>query len=114
MLFVFCLFVVLFVDVPEVSVMISNQGPRSSDYIEEGDKITLECNVIRSNPPPSEFSWKNDKMIVVKKKMHVFDKITPEKSGNYTCEATNSVGSGTRNTFLQVRCKFHIPMCWKS
>lgn len=100
------------VDVPEVQLTIRNQSPgRSSGYIEEGDWITLECNVIRSKPQAALTWKKDDKRLGGGPTTRVFQEIKPEDSGFYSCEAKNSVGSGTAKSELRVRCKFHIQLC---
>ncbi|XP_037532723.1 B-cell receptor CD22 [Nematolebias whitei] len=98
----------IYIDVlyaPEVKLTIRNQSPgRSSGHIEEGDWITLECNVIRSKPQATLTLKKDDKRLGGGS-TRVFPKIKPEDSGSYSCEAKNSVGSGTSKSELRVRYK---------
>ncbi|KAM4579837.1 B-cell receptor CD22 [Odontesthes bonariensis] len=76
---------------PEVDVTLNKGG---HPIIEEGDWISLVCKVNRSKPQPTSFTWlKNGQQLSTGQK-YDFKSITPEDDGVYTCEATNTVGSG--------------------
>ncbi|XP_078108453.1 B-cell receptor CD22 [Sander vitreus] len=74
----------------------------SASVVIEGEKMTLTCNVMRSNPPPSTYSWFKDGKAVHQKQTHqyVVERIQPKDRGSYTCSATNTVGTGTSASLL--------------
>ncbi|KAF1388278.1 hypothetical protein PFLUV_G00088530 [Perca fluviatilis] len=76
---------------PEVEVA------SSASVLQEWEKMTLTCNVKRSNPPPSTYSWFKDGNAVHQEqtRQYVVEGIQPENGGSYTCSATNTVGTGT-------------------
>ncbi|XP_029928049.1 B-cell receptor CD22-like [Myripristis murdjan] len=61
--------------------------------ITEEDDIVLTCAVSRSNPEPHSFRWYQNNNRVGEGKTYEIKQIQPERSGSYTCEATNSVGA---------------------
>ncbi|XP_029308332.1 B-cell receptor CD22-like [Cottoperca gobio] len=74
--------------------------------VKQGDKMSLTCKVTRSNPQPNICSWfKNGIAINHWTCLYVVERINPEYSGIYTCEATNSVGTG-RSKSLQIKVKY--------
>ncbi|XP_043972312.1 B-cell receptor CD22 isoform X2 [Gambusia affinis] len=74
--------------------------------ITEGDKIKLVCYVNRSNPQPSNITWRKDGNNFWSQKEYVFSSIKPEDSGTYECIARNSVDSGRSKPFqLNVQYK---------
>ncbi|XP_076004681.1 B-cell receptor CD22-like isoform X2 [Genypterus blacodes] len=73
--------------------------------LKEGDRVTLECHVKRSNPEPHSYRFlKNLESIGWTQTLSV-DNIKPEDSGSYTCEATNRVGTG-RSQPLQIKVQY--------
>ncbi|TDH11465.1 hypothetical protein EPR50_G00061150 [Perca flavescens] len=81
---------------PEVEV------ESSASVVKQLEKMTLTCNVKRSNPPPSTYSWFKDGKAVHQKQtqQYVFERIQPENGGSYTCSATNTLGTGTSQPLL--------------
>ncbi|XP_034554404.1 B-cell receptor CD22 [Notolabrus celidotus] len=76
---------------PEVEVKAS-----PAHEVTERDKITLTCHVKRSNPRHSAYSWyRNNSLTTQKKNTFVIESIGPQDRGSYTCNATNSAGTGT-------------------
>ncbi|XP_054902985.1 B-cell receptor CD22 [Poeciliopsis prolifica] len=82
---------------PSVHIQIKYLTGRDYSDIREGDKITLICNVNRSNPQPREFIWFKNTQHVGYQKEYIFSSIKPEDSGIYQCTAENSIGSGKSN-----------------
>uniref|UniRef100_A0A668A646 Ig-like domain-containing protein n=1 Tax=Myripristis murdjan TaxID=586833 RepID=A0A668A646_9TELE len=81
--------------------------------ITEEDDIVLTCAVSRSNPEPHSFRWYQNNNRVGEGKTYEIKQIQPERSGSYTCEATNSVGAARSQPYqINVLCKFHNP--WSS
>ncbi|XP_076004696.1 B-cell receptor CD22-like isoform X1 [Genypterus blacodes] len=73
--------------------------------LKEGDRVTLECHVKRSNPEPHSYRFlKNWQSIGWTQTLSV-DNIKPEDRGPYTCEATNRVGTG-RSQPLQIKVQY--------
>ncbi|KAM4736560.1 B-cell receptor CD22 [Anableps anableps] len=90
---------------PSVHVQIDYLTRRHDTYIQEGDNITLLCNVNRSNPEPNMFMWHKNGENVWNEKKYFF-RLKPEDNGTYECTATNTVGSGRSKPFhLQVLYK---------
>lgn len=90
-------------DAPQVEV---NMTPPASE-VTQGGRMTLVCNVMRSNPEQHTFDWfKNENPIYWH--MFKYEKIIdPDDSGRYTCTATNTVGTGSsRPLQIDVKCKF--------
>ncbi|XP_049439893.1 B-cell receptor CD22 [Epinephelus fuscoguttatus] len=64
--------------------------------VKQGDKMTLTCNVKRSNPQPTTYWWFLNGTSINQTKTHhyVVERIKPEDRGLYRCKATNTVGTG--------------------
>ncbi|TMS10382.1 B-cell receptor CD22 [Larimichthys crocea] len=77
--------------------------PNASE-VREGDKITLTCNVKRSNPRPSRYVWQKNQRNIGYNIQYV-KTVRPEDHGSYTCTATNIVGSGTSEP-LNIKVKY--------
>ncbi|KAM9353531.1 B-cell receptor CD22 [Symphorus nematophorus] len=69
--------------------------------VTQGDKITLTCNVMRSNPQPHSYIWLKDFTNIVGGQEHVIQNIKPEDKGSYICRATNTA-DGPRHTSLNL------------
>lgn len=97
------------VDAPEVEVKIRGEQPGGSRNIQEGNSITLECSVKRSNPQPTIFTWLKNGRNFGMMHSHVFNAIRKNDTGSYTCTAQNQIGSKESEPYhLQVHCKFKI------
>lgn len=56
---------------------------------------------------------KNESPVRMSGESYVIESVKPEDSGNYTCVATNNVGSRkSEKSTLQVHCEFHTPMSY--
>ncbi|XP_033968677.1 B-cell receptor CD22 [Trematomus bernacchii] len=85
---------------PEVEVR------SSTSEVKQGDKLTLECYVKRSNPQPTTYVWsKNGTIIWQRTQLYVVERIEPEDNDSYKCTATNTVGTGTSKP-LQIIVKY--------
>ncbi|XP_061573322.1 hemicentin-2 [Cololabis saira] len=83
--------------VPRVEVRVQPQQP-GRDFT-EGDRITLECYVNRSNPEAYTFSWLKDTREKSRSQKYVFNRIQPSDTGSYTCQAWNRLGRGTSSPY---------------
>ncbi|PWA20676.1 hypothetical protein CCH79_00011570, partial [Gambusia affinis] len=96
------------VNPPSVQIQKKLLITRYHTDITEGDKIKLVCYVNRSNPQPSNITWRKDGNNFWSQKEYVFSSIKPEDSGTYECIARNSVDSGRSKPFqLNVQCEFY-------
>ncbi|CAI5662093.1 unnamed protein product [Oreochromis niloticus] len=96
---------VMVIYAPDVDIEISQESKRSPKTIIQGDKVTFTCSVKRSYPKPDSFTWQKDKTHIDSKQITVVENIQPEDSGNYTCSAQNTVGSGSKSLQLTVEYK---------
>ncbi|KAF2360444.1 CD80-like immunoglobulin C2-set [Trinorchestia longiramus] len=85
--------------------------------VQEGDDVYFECEVSAS-PPVSSVRWQKQdkdlhhsavKGIILSNRSLVLQRVSSSNSGNYTCLATNSRGTGVSNT-LQLIVKY-APKC---
>lgn len=76
--------------------------------VKEGDKMTLTCDLKRSNPPPTGYSWsKDNNKLNGAMNTYSIGNIKPEGSGSYTCGAKNRFGFGESKPLkIDVQCKF--------
>ncbi|CAL7951229.1 unnamed protein product [Xylocopa violacea] len=88
-----------------------------SDTLREGDDLKLVCNA-ESNPPSTEILWyhKNDRLehdvaggTLIASNTLTLRVLTLSHAGEYSCEASNSVGEG-RSPPIFVRMKY-APRC---
>ncbi|XP_024124213.1 B-cell receptor CD22 isoform X1 [Oryzias melastigma] len=92
--------------VPKVEILIQNQSEGTLQDIKEGDSITLECKLKKSNPKPDSFSWHKDGKHLKNGQIYELFRIKPEDRGSYTCGASNLIGSGTsKSIYLNVKYK---------
>uniref|UniRef100_A0A3B3CNK8 B-cell receptor CD22 n=1 Tax=Oryzias melastigma TaxID=30732 RepID=A0A3B3CNK8_ORYME len=90
--------------VPKVEILIQNQSEGTLQDIKEGDSITLECKLKKSNPKPDSFSWHKDGKHLKNGQIYELFRIKPEDRGSYTCGASNLIGSGTsKSIYLNVK-----------
>ncbi|KAM7421346.1 hypothetical protein PAMA_015479 [Pampus argenteus] len=80
---------------PKVQIKMSP----SRSAIRERDGMTLKCDVMRSNPQPSSYTWFKDGKLICWSQTYNVNSIKPEDSGSYTCTATNTMGTGTSDPF---------------
>uniref|UniRef100_A0A3P9ISD8 B-cell receptor CD22 n=1 Tax=Oryzias latipes TaxID=8090 RepID=A0A3P9ISD8_ORYLA len=77
--------------------------------IKEGNSITLECKLKKSNPKPDRFFWHKDGKDIENSQIYELKRIKPEDRGNYTCGAKNLIGSGTSQSInLDVKYWFWL------
>ncbi|KAF2357101.1 CD80-like immunoglobulin C2-set [Trinorchestia longiramus] len=85
--------------------------------VREGDDVYFECTV-SARPPVSSIRWQRQgedfrhstsKGIILSNRSLVLQRVSKTNSGNYTCSATNSRGTGVSNT-LQLIVKY-APKC---
>ncbi|RVE63055.1 hypothetical protein OJAV_G00162980 [Oryzias javanicus] len=90
--------------IPQVEILIKFEGTLQD--IKEGDSITLECKLNKSNPKPDIFFWKKDGKELKNDEIYKLIRIKPEDRGSYTCGARNTIGSGTsQSIYLNVKYK---------
>lgn len=80
--------------------------------VKEGDKMILTCDLKRSNPSPTGYSWliDNHKLIGAMNTYTIVN-IQPGHSGSYTCEAKNRFGLGESKPLkIKVQCKFYTSL----
>ncbi|XP_036071732.1 vascular endothelial growth factor receptor 2-like [Oryzias melastigma] len=93
--------------VPQVEILIQNQSEGTLQDIKEGDNITLECKLIKSNPEPDIFSWHKDGKHLKNGQIYELIRIKPEDRGRYTCGARNKFGCGTSKS-IYLEFKFNM------
>ncbi|XP_062996140.1 B-cell receptor CD22-like isoform X2 [Elgaria multicarinata webbii] len=68
--------------------------------INEGSIVRLKCEVGAANPDQLTYSWYKDQTQVVSTEDVLnIQEVTPNNSGNYHCEAKNTVGNSRSSTF---------------
>ncbi|XP_050786100.1 B-cell receptor CD22-like isoform X2 [Gopherus flavomarginatus] len=61
--------------------------------IREGDAVTLNCSVGKSNPPVTKYTWYKDNSQYQETQESILTfPATKERSGSYSCEAQNAIG----------------------
>ncbi len=100
-------------DEPQVEVKMASPASSSSTraVVKQGDEITLQCIVKRSNPQPHAYAWLKDGATIDGEQKDFVELIKPENNGTYSCRATNTVGTGTSELHITVECKFHSSLC---
>lgn len=100
-------------DEPQVEVNMTSTASSSftPSEVKQGDKMTLTCIVKRSKPQPHTYTWFKDGTAFGSGQTCNVEHIEPENSGTYKCTATNTVGSGTSELHITVKCKFHSSLC---
>lgn len=87
-------------------------GSMFSNEVEEGDSISLLCNVLRGSEPLT-FSWfKNDQPLALspglsidtkgKMSMFKFESIKASDAGDFSCVVKNDAGSDSSSAQLKV------------
>ena len=80
--------------------------------IEEGDNVTLLCNV---SGDTSSVSWASNHLIKYGATLPL-PNISRNYKGNYTCIASNPCGNDSKTTFVNVKCESAhlLTVLWKS
>lgn len=76
-----------------------------------GETLSLSCNLLKSYPATLLYTWyKNQKNVSGGPFEHKYvKKLEPDDEGSYTCEATNSIGTGTsKPRQIKVQCRFYV------
>lgn len=99
--FFFLLFVI---DKPEIKT-------RSTYTVEEGDTVELNCIVSAANPNTS-IVWRwvnigNPSNSLSNTSTYRISNIQRNRSGTYSCNATNSVGSSAVTLVVNVQCRYN-------
>ncbi|XP_005400106.1 PREDICTED: B-cell receptor CD22 isoform X4 [Chinchilla lanigera] len=82
-------------------VKILQIGPSSE--IHAGNQVLLRCTFSYSNPKEVHFFWKKNGSLLQEGSDLVFNSISPEDAGNYSCSINNSIGQTTSEIWkLQV------------
>lgn len=92
----------------------SPDGPKettaqvSSEYVKEGDSVTLSCN--SRGHPNVFFSWfKKEKIELSQMSDLILNNVKPEDRGEYYCEAKNKHGAMKSNIIkIDVKCEFCV------
>ncbi|XP_068179323.1 B-cell receptor CD22-like isoform X2 [Antennarius striatus] len=84
---------------PQVEVKMISSG------VTQGDEMTLQCVVKRSDPMPHKYGWLRNQRRIGVDSLSYIKTLEPEDSGAYTCSATNTVGPGTSKP-LQVQVQY--------
>ncbi|XP_022801378.1 vascular endothelial growth factor receptor 3-like isoform X1 [Stylophora pistillata] len=86
---------------PEVSVS------GASNFIIEGENVTLTCKIIQGQPQP-QITWFKNNELKGNTMSLSFNDIKKEDAGLYTCEAKNVGGSSTGNINITVKVPPHL------
>ncbi|XP_027625308.1 B-cell receptor CD22 isoform X2 [Tupaia chinensis] len=66
-------------------------------------RVQLQCKFSTSHPPVIRYVWKKNGSFLKEGSELIFDSITPEDAGNYSCTVDNSIGETTsKASILQV------------
>ncbi|KAM6154334.1 B-cell receptor CD22 [Erethizon dorsatum] len=83
------------------NVKIVQITPRSE--IHAGNWVLLRCDFSQSHPKEVHFFWKKNGSLLKEGRELVFNSISPEDAGNYSCSINNSIGQTTSKIWrLQV------------
>jgi len=83
----------------------------SSEYVKEGDSVTLSCD--SRGHPDVTFSWLiNEQIEKSQQKSDLkLNNVKPEDSGEYYCETKNKHGTMKSNMIIiDVKCEFYVLM----
>nr|XP_058956060.1 vascular endothelial growth factor receptor 3-like isoform X2 [Pocillopora verrucosa] len=76
----------------------------ASNPIREGDNVTLTCKIIQGRPQP-QITWLKNNLSKGHKMSLLFNNITKEDAGLYTCKAKNLGGISAENIHILVNEK---------
>ncbi|XP_023577214.1 B-cell receptor CD22 [Octodon degus] len=71
---------------------------KPSSEIQAGNQVFLQCDFSQSNPKDVRFIWKKNGSLLKEGKELIFDSISPEDAGDYSCSISNSIGQSTSKT----------------
>ncbi|XP_061632380.1 B-cell receptor CD22-like [Phyllopteryx taeniolatus] len=74
----------------------------SRSTFRQGEVMTLTCNVMSSNPEPSDFIWYKDDKHVASNQVFTVLSVQPEHMGWYKCVAYNDAGNGASDLLIEV------------
>ena len=77
----------------------------ASNPIREGDNVTLTCKIIQGRPQP-QITWLKNNLSKGHKMSLLFNYITKEDAGLYTCKAKNLGGIFAENIHILVDGRF--------
>ncbi|XP_063109429.1 B-cell receptor CD22 isoform X1 [Cavia porcellus] len=63
-----------------------------SSEIRAGNRVVLQCDFSQSRPKEVQFFWKKNGSLLQEGRELVFNSISPEDAGNYSCSINNSIG----------------------
>uniref|UniRef100_A0A8C6WIJ7 Ig-like domain-containing protein n=1 Tax=Neogobius melanostomus TaxID=47308 RepID=A0A8C6WIJ7_9GOBI len=87
---------------PSVEVRVSLPPPYT-----QGQRLTLTCDVLQSNPPPFSFTWFKDDQKLSTEQETYSKTLQPEDRGSYSCSAQNTVSTARSGPLqIQVQCEF--------
>ena len=96
-------------DPPRLTLIIGSSSP---DGIQEGDNVTLVCQ-IQASPPTNRVSWLFEGLPLIQEEEVIFDNMSlvllnvkRTRAGKYNCLSANIEGEGMSNDInLRVQCK---------
>ena len=77
----------------------------ASKPIREGDNVTLTCKIIQGWPQP-QITWLKNNLSKGHNMSLLFNNITKEDAGLYTCKAKNPGGISAKNIHILVDGRF--------
>lgn len=88
-----------------------SSDPSGPYVIVKGKTLNITCTIIEANPDTNiAWQWRiNDTNVNVTGPNYIVSNVQRDKSGTYSCEARNSVGTSVAAlTIVDVQCKFIV------
>ena len=96
-----------------ITLSVRPQVSTTSAYTaKEGQIVVLQCSIVAANPTPN-LIWTSPTLSTIPNinGTIALSSVKRNQQGEYTCMASNRVGSVARKTFLTVNCMYFFLSC---